>query len=86
MDRGLLLAECLCSLAERYQELASGRGDVVVEAWRGRAASTFGRKVQWNDAGGALEGVADNIDEDGALLVRTNTGLTRVTASRVRWV
>ena len=86
VDRGLLLAECLCNLADRYQDLASGRGDVVVEAWRGRAASTFGCKVQWNDAGGALEGVADNIDENGALVVQTNTGLTRVTASGVRWV
>ena len=86
VDRGLLLAECLCSLAVRYEDLQRGRIGAVVEAWRSRAASTLGRRVQWNAAGGALEGVAENIDEDGALVVRTSTGLVRVTAGEVRWV
>jgi len=86
VDRGLLLAECLCSLAARYQDLASGRSDAVVEAWRGRAASTLGRRVQWNAAGAALNGVAENIDDTGALVVRTNTGLARVTAGEVTWL
>ena len=86
VDRGLLLAECLCSLAARYQDLARGRVDAVVEAWRGRAASTLGRRVQWNAAGAGLHGVAENIDEDGALVVRTSTGLGRVTAGEVRWL
>ena len=86
VDRGLLLAECLCSLAARYQDLERGRMDAVVEAWRGRAASTLGRRVQWNAAGAALEGVAETIDDMGALVVRTRTGLARVTAGEVRWV
>ncbi len=86
VDRGLLLAECLCSLAARYQDLARGRSDAVVEAWLGRAASTLGRRVQWNAAGAALEGVAENIDAAGALVVRTRTGLARITAGEVRWV
>ena len=86
VDRGLLLAECLCSLAERYQDLASGRHDAVVEAWRGRAASMSGRRVQWNEAGEAREGVADSIDDTGALVVRTNAGLAHVTAGEVRWM
>ena len=37
VDRGLLLAECLCSLAARYQDLESGRIESVVDAWRGHA-------------------------------------------------
>jgi BirA family transcriptional regulator, biotin operon repressor / biotin---[acetyl-CoA-carboxylase] ligase len=86
VDRGLLLAECLCSLAARYQDLERGRMNAVVEAWRARAASTLGRRVQWNAAGGALEGVAENIDDMGALVVRTKAGLTRVTAGEMRWV
>ena len=86
VDRGSLLAECLCGLAGRYQDLASGRRDAVVEAWRGRAASMRGRRVQWNEAGGAHEGIADSIDDTGALVVRTNAGLARVTAGDVRWV
>ena len=86
VDRGLLLAECLCGLAERYHDLASGRRDAVVEDWRRRATAMRGRRVQWNEAGGAREGVADTIDDTGALVVRTNAGPARVTAGEVRWV
>jgi len=57
-----------------------------VDLWRGRAASTLGHRVQWNAAGGALEGIAETIDEAGALVVRTPTGLARVTAGEVRWL
>jgi BirA family biotin operon repressor/biotin-[acetyl-CoA-carboxylase] ligase len=86
VDRGVLLAECLCSLAARYQDLQRGRMDAVVEAWRARAAPTLGRRVQWAAAGAALEGVAENIDAAGALVVRTKTGLTRITAGEVTWL
>ena len=86
VDRGSLLAECLCGLAGRYQDLVSGRRNAVVEAWRGRAASMRGRRVQWNEAGEAHEGIADSIDDTGALVVRTDAGLARVTAGDVRWV
>ena len=86
VDRGLLLTECLCGLAERYQDLTSGRREAVLEAWRGRAASMRGRSVQWNEAGGVREGVAESIDDTGALVVRTSAGLARVTAGELRWL
>ena len=86
VDRGLLLAECLCSLAARYEDLQRGRTGAVVDGWRGRAASMLGRRVQWDAAGGAVEGVAADIDDTGALVVRTHRGLARVTAGEVRWV
>ncbi|MSO83398.1 MAG: biotin--[acetyl-CoA-carboxylase] ligase, partial [Acidobacteria bacterium] len=86
VDRGILLAECLCSVAARYEDLQRGRIDTVVKAWRGRAASTLGRRVRWHAAGGALEGVADDIDDTGALVVRTSTGVARVTAGEVTWL
>lgn len=86
VDRGLLLAECLCGLAARYEDLQRGRTKSVVDGWRGRAAGTLGRRVQWHAAGAVLEGVADTIDDNGALVVRTKTGLARVTAGEVRWM
>lgn len=86
VDRGLLLAECLSSLARRYADLQDGRGGLVIEAWRARAASTLGRRVRWDAAGMTCEGVAENIDESGALIVRTNTGNVAVTAGEVTWV
>ena len=86
VDRGLLLAECLSALAERYADLAQGRVMGLIEAWRGWAASTLGRKVRLDAAGDQLEGIAENIDETGALIVRTQAGRTRVTSGEVTWL
>jgi BirA family transcriptional regulator, biotin operon repressor / biotin---[acetyl-CoA-carboxylase] ligase len=86
VDRGLLLAEYLCCLAARYDDLQSGRANAVVAAWRARAASTLGRRVQWEGAGATHDGVALDIDDNGALVVRTAAGPVRVTAGEVRWM
>jgi BirA family transcriptional regulator, biotin operon repressor / biotin---[acetyl-CoA-carboxylase] ligase len=85
VDRGLVLAECLVALASRYRDLCVGRGARVVAEWRRRAAATFGRGVEWDEGGTVHRGVAEGIDEGGALLVRTGAGLTRVTSGEVRW-
>jgi len=85
-DRGLLLAECLVALASRYADLQSGRADAVTAAWRVRAASTLGRRVSWDAAGEARHGVADDIDEAGALIVRTETGPARIISGEVHWL
>jgi len=84
--RGHVLTECLCGLGHRYQDLADGRRGAVLDAWRGRAAATLGRRVQWNEVGETREGTVDGIDDSGALLVRTDAGQTPVTAGDVRWL
>ena len=86
IDRGLVLAECLASLAARYADLQARRASAVVEAWRRRAALTFGRAVEWDANGAVRRGVAENIDDVGALLVRTDAGVARVLAGEVRWI
>ena len=86
VDRGLVLTEYLCALAARYADLQHARGDAVAEAWRTRAASMLGRRVQWDTADGAAEGIALDIDATGALVVRTAAGPIRVTAGEVRWL
>jgi BirA family biotin operon repressor/biotin-[acetyl-CoA-carboxylase] ligase len=86
VTRGHLLTECLCGLADQYQDLADGRRAAVLDAWRVRAAATFARRVQWNDVGETREGTAEGIDDSGALLVRTDVGQTRVMAGDVRWL
>jgi BirA family biotin operon repressor/biotin-[acetyl-CoA-carboxylase] ligase len=85
VDRGMVLAECLAALTTRYGELREGRGAAVIEAWRSRAASTFGRPVEWNHEGRMERGVAHDIDASGALLVRTGGGMRRVISGEVRW-
>jgi BirA family biotin operon repressor/biotin-[acetyl-CoA-carboxylase] ligase len=86
VDRGLLLAECLASLSSRYADLQCGRVADVTDAWRLRAAATFGRRVRGDVCGLVLDGVAENLDETGALVVRTSDGLARVTAGEVTWL
>ena len=86
VDRGLLLAECLSHLAARYAELQGGRADLVMRAWRARAGSTLGRRVSWDSAGGVRQGTAEDIDDSGALLVRTEAGLVPVISGEVRWL
>jgi BirA family biotin operon repressor/biotin-[acetyl-CoA-carboxylase] ligase len=84
-DRGVVLAECIVALAKQYGDLQASRVDAVVSAWRARAALTFGRSVEW-DAGGTIrQGVAQDIDSDGALLVRAHGSVVRVISGEVRW-
>jgi BirA family biotin operon repressor/biotin-[acetyl-CoA-carboxylase] ligase len=84
-DRGVLLTECLAALWGRYLDLRERRLDSLLAMWRARAAPTLGRRVEWDREGGTWDGVAHDIDETGALLVRTRRGLERVIAGELRW-
>jgi BirA family biotin operon repressor/biotin-[acetyl-CoA-carboxylase] ligase len=86
VDRGLVLAECLAALARRYADLQSPRRPAIVDAWRARAAATFGRRVAWDAGGVECRGIAENVDDDGALLVRTGSGMARVISGEVQWI
>jgi biotin-(acetyl-CoA carboxylase) ligase len=55
-------------------------------AWRARGASMIGRRVQWDAAGAISQGRAERVDDDGALMVRTDGGLVRVISGEVRWI
>lgn len=86
IDRWLVLTECLARLRARYEDLRETRSAEVIGAWRARAASGFGRRVEW-DAGGTMQqGVAHDVDADGALLVRTGYGIVRLISGEVRWI
>jgi BirA family biotin operon repressor/biotin-[acetyl-CoA-carboxylase] ligase len=85
VSRPAVLAECLAGVWQRYSMLMSGRGEELLAAWRGRAAATFGRRVEWDDASGTRRGVARDVDASGALLVAGENGLVRLTAGEVRW-
>ena len=86
IDRGLLLVECLAALHLRYRELQSRASEAVIARWRDRAVSTFGRRVEWDVAGVTRHGVAEDIDETGALLVRDGAAQARVISGEVRWL
>jgi BirA family biotin operon repressor/biotin-[acetyl-CoA-carboxylase] ligase len=86
VDRGLLLVECLVALDSRYRDLQSRARATVIDRWRDRAVSTLGRRVEWDVAGVTRHGVAEDIDDTGALLVRDGTMRTRVISGEVRWL
>jgi len=85
-DRGLVLAECLAALDDRYRALQQGRADTVTSAWRTRAADSLGRIVEWEADGATRRGIAQDIDATGALLVRVDGNIVRVISGEVRWV
>lgn len=85
-DRALLLAEILASLGERYADLREGRFDAILTAWRALAVSLPGARVEWDSPAGIVSGRAQDIDRDGALLVRVGGKIERVVAGEVRWV
>jgi len=86
VDRGLVLAECLAALSNRYSMLQSGAAADVIAAWRARAATDVGRVVEWEVERGARRGLAQGIDATGALLVRVDDQIVRVISGEVRWL
>ena len=46
----------------------------------------MGRHVEWDSDGGLMSGVAQDIDDSGALLVRIGVTTVRVVSGEVRWL
>ena len=86
VERGLVLAECLASLAARYGQLHDEGGHRLLAAWRRRAVSTLGRRVEWESGGSRHVGQAEDIDEDGALVVKSGPEVVRIRSGEVRWL
>jgi BirA family transcriptional regulator, biotin operon repressor / biotin---[acetyl-CoA-carboxylase] ligase len=86
VDRGLVLAECLAALSNRYGMLRRDGAADVIAAWRRCAATQLGREVEWDEKGGSRQGRAEDIDATGALLVRIGDQIVRVISGEVRWL
>lgn len=86
IDRDAVLSSCLARVAARYDDLREGRAPMVLAQWRTHAATMFGRPVEWESGGTVCRGTTEDIDDGGALLVRTGTGVTRVVAGEMKWL
>jgi len=71
VDRAALLAALLAGVETRYRRLQAGESPHG--EWSARLA-TLGRRVEVISATGPLSGVAEGVDEDGALWVRADDG------------
>jgi BirA family biotin operon repressor/biotin-[acetyl-CoA-carboxylase] ligase len=75
--RALFTAALLLSL-EQWLDVHQDEGfDAIREAWRTRSV-TLGRTVMVRMGDRDIEGVAEDLDASGALLVRTSSGVERV--------
>jgi len=83
VDRSALVRTLLRELERGYEELQAGRALAILRRWR-EMADTLGRVVRIEIADAVIEGVAADIDESGALLVRQQDGtLQRMIAGEI---
>ena len=80
VERGPVLAEVLAALADRLATVERSPGDIL-QAWRAASPSATGTRVEWDDRSGVTAG----IDDSGALLVRTGSGVERIIAGELNW-
>lgn len=76
LDREPMLAAILNDLGNAYERADREGTGWIVPAWRSRS-TMFGRPVSFERDGHAVQGIAEDVGEDGALLVRLQDG-TRV--------
>ena len=85
VDRAALCIETLAALAGRYGDLLDDGFDAILDAWRRRAPGSRGARVTWRAAAGMQTGVTAGIDSRGALLVRVDDRVERMTAGELTW-
>lgn len=85
VDRTPVLVESVAALDKRYGDLLDAQYDAILDAWRSRSPSSLGTGVEWSTPAGPQSGVTAGVDEQGALLVRTGTGIERIIAGELRW-
>jgi BirA family biotin operon repressor/biotin-[acetyl-CoA-carboxylase] ligase len=84
-DRAQVLAEILAAIAERYADLRAAKFDAILSDWRRLAPSLRSAAVEWDSPVGVMHGRAQDIDDQGALLVRVGDRIERLIAGEVRW-
>jgi BirA family biotin operon repressor/biotin-[acetyl-CoA-carboxylase] ligase len=85
VDPAPVLAEVLVAFNEQANALLAGRRQDVLARWRALSPSACGTRVEWTTDGTMHRGTTAGIDDDGALLVRTSSGLERIIAGELVW-
>jgi BirA family biotin operon repressor/biotin-[acetyl-CoA-carboxylase] ligase len=83
VDRAALLQALLGELEILYEMFRGHDWATLLEWWRSRS-TTLGRRVRVHVPSGVYEGVAEDVDEDGALVLRLpDGGCKRIVAGEV---
>jgi BirA family biotin operon repressor/biotin-[acetyl-CoA-carboxylase] ligase len=86
VDEGMVLAEMLSVLNDHATALAGGDTRWLLDRWRELAPSAVGARVEWTENGTRHRGTTSGIDDQGALLVRTEGRVARIIAGEVTWL
>jgi BirA family biotin operon repressor/biotin-[acetyl-CoA-carboxylase] ligase len=81
--RALFAAACFTALETWLDRHAEGGFGAVRDEWR-RSSATLGHEVSVRLDDREVVGTAEDLDETGALLVRTSAGLERILSGEVR--
>jgi BirA family biotin operon repressor/biotin-[acetyl-CoA-carboxylase] ligase len=81
-DRSWLAGRLIARVLEELDLLERGGEDRVLERWQALDVLA-GRRVRVDSGAGVIEGLAQGIDADGALRVRTDSGSRRFLAAEV---
>jgi BirA family biotin operon repressor/biotin-[acetyl-CoA-carboxylase] ligase len=82
-DRAEVAARLLAALEERFERFVAEPTRLLADAWRARS-HVFGQRLRVSSEGVTFEGVARDLDDDGALLLETDAGeRVRVIAGEV---
>ena len=73
VDRAALASAILRELDADYQRLRAGQFELIADEWE-KLCTTLGHQVTIRIGPRRVEGVAESLDADGALLVRTEHG------------
>ena len=69
VERAALVAQLLAELESLYERLQQKDSAIILENWRSFSA-TMGQPVRVIQRGSLIEGIAVDVTEEGALLVR----------------
>jgi BirA family biotin operon repressor/biotin-[acetyl-CoA-carboxylase] ligase len=68
-----LVSKLLAEFEKFYEILTQGKIDRILEDWK-KLTTTLGKKVKVMDGRDVVEGIAEDIDETGALIVKDSEG------------
>jgi BirA family biotin operon repressor/biotin-[acetyl-CoA-carboxylase] ligase len=85
VDAGAVLAECLVALAGRIADVTRGDSRRVITRWQELSPSSRGSRVEYETVSGWIAGVSAGIAGDGALRIRTSSGMEAIRSGQVRW-
>lgn len=85
VDRDALRQALVDALDAEVARLRAGGHAAMLADWSAASPSARGREVSWQADGGTRQGVTAGVDDEGALIVQTSAGISRLVAGEVVW-